>query len=160
MAADKGKKEPEGREIASFECKASSGSSSMTILPGSIAVFAAMAANRSEGSWMVLIFVLIALIPLLAPLIATLYPRTRSTCTITENGIRLKPLKPTNARPRFLPWRGLGRFSTKPLGMKGGRIFLYPKGPFSIFRRVTIEPLKMSDYTLLFNHTSSRVGLY
>jgi hypothetical protein len=46
------------------------------------------------------------------------------------------------------------------MGIKGGRIYLYPKGAFSIFRRETIEPLNMRDYSLLFNYVSSRVGLY
>jgi hypothetical protein len=156
------KKEPEGREIASFECKASgsSGSTSMTVLPGSIAVFAAIASNLSKGNWLLLVFVLVALLPLLAPLIASLYPRAKTTCTITENGIRLKAIKPPNAKARFYPWRRLARFSTKAMGMKGGRIYLYPRGAFSIFRRETIEPLNMRDYSLLFNYVSSRVGLY
>lgn len=162
LKMDKKEREPEGREIASFECKASgsSGATTMTVLPGSIAVFAAIASNLSEGDWMVLIFVLVALIPVLAPLIATLYPRTKTTCTITENGIRLKAVKPSKARARFYPWHRLARFSTKTMGMKGGRIFLYPKGAFSIFRRETIEPSNMADYSLLFNYVSSRVGLY
>ncbi|MBU7004809.1 MAG: hypothetical protein HXS50_04530 [Theionarchaea archaeon] len=162
LEMESGEKDPEGREIASFECRASgsSGSTSMTILPGSIAVFAAIVSNLSEGNWLLLIFVLVALLPLLAPLIASLYPRTKTTCTIKENGIRLKAIKPSNAKARFHPWRKLARFSTKAMGMKGGRIYIYPKGAFGIFRRETIETQNMKDYSLLFNYVSSRVGLY
>jgi len=153
-----GEKEQQGRELNSFECKASSGSAAMTVLPGTIAIFVAMA-NFSEGGYIFLLLLIVALIPVLAPIIATIFPRTRSTCTICENGIRIKAIK-GSSKARFYPWKKLARFSAKPMGMKGGRISLYPRVAFSIFRREAIEPLKMSDYTLLFNHVSSRVGLY
>jgi hypothetical protein len=152
-------KEPEGREIASFECKLSSESAPMATIPGSIAVFAALASSLDERVYIVLLLVLAGLLPVVIALVGSMVPRTKGKCTIKENGIGLKSLS-GRSKARFFPWRGLSRFSSKALGIKGGRIYLYPRGPFSLFRRVAIEPLVMSDYQLLYNHVSSRVGLY
>lgn len=151
----------EGREIASFECRARSESISKTALPGAMGIFAFIASGLSSNpDYIVIFFVIIALLPVIAPIISTLFPRTRSICTIKEGGIRLKPVKPKNARGRFLKWRDLSRFSAKSMGLNGGRIYLYPKGLFSFLRRDVIEPLNMSDYHLLFNYVSSRVGIF
>ncbi len=159
-ATKSGKGEPEGRELASFECRARSESISRAVLPGGMAIFAAIASSLSDPDIMVVLLVIIALLPVIAAIVSTLFPRTPSMCTITENGIRLKALKPAKARSRFLPWRNLARFSSKPLGFKGGRIYLYPKGPFSFLRREVIEPLQMSDFQLLFNYVSTRIGIF
>jgi len=152
-------KEPEGREIASFECKSSSESTAMATIPGSIAVFGALASSLGEQVYVVLLLVIAGLFPVVIALVGSMIPRAKSRCSIKENGIGIKPLS-GRSKGRFLPWRGLSRFSSQALGMKGGRIYLYPKGPFSLLRRVTIEPIAMSDYQLLYNHVSSRVGLY
>ena len=105
------------------------------------------------------LLILIAILPALAPLVATLFPKTKSKCTVSENGIRITPYKPRKSRGRFLPWLRLSRFSAKPMGLKGGRIYLYPRGPFGVLRREVIEPLEMSHYYLLFNQVSSRIGM-
>ena len=153
------RKEPEGREIATFECKSSSESAAMATIPGSLAILGALASSLDHPSLVVVLVILAGLLPLIISLATSLAPRTKSTCTIKEMGIKLKAISP-RSRPRFLPWRGLARFSSKPMGMKGGRIYLYPKGPLGLLRRVTIEPAKMSDYQLLYNHVSSRIGLF
>ncbi len=48
----------------------------------------------------------------------------------------------------------------KDLGMKAGRIYLYPRGALGLLRREVVQPLARSDHSLLFNLVSSRVGLY
>jgi len=153
---------PEGRAIASFECKtASAASVSSAVFVAFLALAAALASNLgSEAGAVAMIFIAVALVEVLTPLLATLVPATRSVCTLTETGILLRPARAEASRGRFLAWSGISRFSSKDLGMKAGRIYLYPRGALGLLRREVVQPVALSDYSLLFNLVSSRVGLY
>jgi len=153
---------PEGKVLASFECKSASVASvSSAVFAAFLALAAGLASDfGSEPVVVAIIFIAIALVEVLSPFLATLLPATRSVCTVKEAGIFLKPATAQNTRGRFLAWSGISRFSSKDLGMKGGRIYLYPKGALGLLRREVIQPLALSDYSLLFNVVSSRVGLY
>lgn len=149
----------EGRVIASFDCLSKSDSAVRAIVPGSIAVLGAAASSLRESSIIAVIILLLALLPALVPILTTQFPRTKSVCTLTETGVKIKPQKP-NSKARYMKWSSIAKFSVKPLGMKGGRIYLYPKSPFGLFLREVIEPFKLSDFNTLFNLVSSRVGMY
>ncbi len=156
-------KDPQGRELASFECKAKSGGNSLhRSLLAHYKHHSCMALivsqSKSNPDLVSSMLVSVAIISVIGALTGLL-PGTRSICRVTEGGIRLRPVKARCGRGGFIKWRDLSRFSSKSLGLEGGRIYLYPRGPLSILRRVVIETLKLSDYQLLHDLVSSRVGM-
>lgn len=151
-------KETEGEEIASLKCKANSGGASWSgLIPGLLALYALIESQSRNG-----LFVLLAvlLISTLASLLPALLAKTKSKLIITQAGIRIQPLKSESSQGRFLPWTRVSHFSSNPMGNKGGRIYLYPKGPFGVLRRWVIETFNLFDYQLLFNQVYLRVSMF
>ncbi len=151
----------EGCEIGSFECRTGGESVSRAFLPAILAIIAGItSAGGQYHELIIILFIALALLPVLVPLVGSAFPRTRAMCVVREGGIRIRPLKSPTARARFLTWSSMERFSAKPAGLVGGRIYLYPKGLLSVLRREVIQTLSMADYQLLFNHVSTRVGVF
>jgi hypothetical protein len=152
----------EERVIASFECRAKgSGGVARNLIPTLMAMVALLGSQfESNPELIIAFFVLLGVVASVAPVLVTMLPRTKTTCTLTDSGIGLKAVKPPKSRVRFYRWRNLARYSAKPMGVKGGRIYLYPKKPLAIFRREVIETLNLADYQVLYNMVASRVGLF
>ena len=153
-------KDPQGRELALFECKAKSGGTVFIGVFSSIIAALALIVSQSKSNpdLVFSMLVSVAIISVIGALTGFL-PGTRSICRVTEGGISLRPVKARYGRGGFIKWRDLSRFSSKSLGLEDGRIYLYPRGPLSILRRVVIETFKLCDYQLLHDLVSSRVGM-
>jgi len=150
--------EIKGEEIASFECRANSGGASWSgLIPGLLALYALVGSQSRSGLYALLAVLLIST---LASLLPAFLAKTKARLIITQGGIRIQPLKSKDSQGRFLPWGKMSHFSSDPMGTKGGRIYLYPKGPFGALRRWVIETLNLFDYQLLYNQVYLRVSMF